>query len=312
VNLGDSLRSYLILVGAPLAITLPATIVLWLVAGQPVPETLLLPIAIVAAPTLWLGLVLAILLTRYTLALNRAANCRLNEEAGACDRALRRLDRAYRMREWLARSHMGNAVYLGYLIKHLQLRIRITGHPLNPYRGNLEEDLQERRRRQQELMSRICQFVYISGTVGRDRKRADDALFDIVALVPSGPGRKVLEDVVFSAYEDGPGFLSTLTATTYLHYLVALPRTPQAEVEKTLTALEFDVDLYGWLSNRVFEAVLYLVIRGRRESQQIVAEVQPLLDQITREVSVCITPSDIGEAKWRGRQILRQSAGILT
>jgi len=300
------------LVGAPLAITLPATLVLWLVAGQPVPEALLLPIAIIAAPTLWLGLILAILLTQYTLALDRAANCRPDEEAGACDKALRRLDRAYRMREWLARSHLGNAVYLGYLIKHLQLRIRITGHPLNPYRGNIEEDSQERRRRQQELMSRICRFVYVSGTVGRDRTQADDALFDIVVLVPSSPGRKVLEDVILSAYGDGPGFLSTLTATTYLHYLVALPGTRQSEVEKTLTALEFDVDVYGWLGNRVFEAVLYLVVRGRREAPQIVAQIQPLLYKITQEISSCTTASDIGEAKWRGRQILRQNAGILT
>jgi hypothetical protein len=307
LDLVDSARPYLVLIGGPLAITLPLTIIVWLIMGQPVPEALLLPIAIGLTPPLWLGVVFVAVLSRYTAVAQRLSGGRRSDLA-SCKLALRRLDQAYRTREWLARGHLRASVYIGYLLKYLQLRTRITSHPLNPYRGNEEEMAQDRLRRQQQMMFQISQFVFLSGTAGKAGP-ADDALLEVLTVLPPDPSKQVIEDVVLSAYNDGPGFLSTLTATMYLHFMVALPPEQLSEVQRALVGLSFDTNHYGWLGNRVLESVIYLCIREEVPAADVVAKLQPLLDEITNEITGAAA-SNIGEVKWRGRNKLRTAAGL--
>jgi hypothetical protein len=308
LDLVDKVRPYLVLIGGPLAITLPLTIVLWLIAGQPIPEALLLPIAILLTPPLWLGVIFVFVLSRYTTVAQRMGKGR-SPDLSTCRLALRRLDQAYRTREWLARSHLRASVYVGYLLKYLQLRTTITSHPLNPYRGNEEELAEDRRRRQQQMMFQISQFVFLSGTASKGQSSADDALLEVLTLLPPGPSKRVIEDIVLNAYNDGPGFLSTLTATMYLHFMVALPPARLSDVQSSLVGLKFDANRYGWLGNRVLESVIYLCIREGVPAAGVIARLQPLLDQITDEITGA-TASDIGEVKWRGRNKLRTAAGL--
>ena len=92
MDLVDSARPYLVLIGGPLAITLPLTILVWLIMGQPVPAALLLPIAIGLTPPLWLGGVFVAVLSRYTAVAPRRSSGRRSDLASCKQLALDALE----------------------------------------------------------------------------------------------------------------------------------------------------------------------------------------------------------------------------
>lgn len=305
MDIWGTLKPYLVLAASPLAFTFPATIGLWLLLGQPVPEALILPVALLLAPPLWFGLLFMIFLSRYSLSLGRLYPVK-PDLYKASGRALRRLDLAYVMREWLARHHLRGAVYLGYFLKYLQLNTESTVHPLNPYRGDAEEQAKDARRQQQVLLCSISRFVYVTGVSGRSSDDPANALLDCLTLIRPSPCREFIETLILNTYSDGPGFLSTLTALTYSHFLLGLPPKARGHLEIALNKLQFDMNLYGWLSNRVLEAVIYLGVQGQRSSADIVGVLQPVLDRTTDQIEAAMGDDEVLKAKYEGRRALRE------
>jgi hypothetical protein len=297
----------LILFGFPLAVTLPVTIGLWLALGQSAPESLLLPVALLLTPSFWLGAALAVFIGRYEKSA-RLATLALPYSADISRKTLRKLERTYAFREWLARSYLRNAVYIGYFLMYARLKPATTSHALNPYRGGHEEIAQDRLRQQRGMFSGLCQLVYFTATVGGARPAG--VLDECINMLPVGPCKERIGLIVKHAFTDGPGFLSTLTSLTYVHYFYSLPTPFVEDIEATLTTIQFDPAEYGWLGNRALEAVIYLRIQGLLLPSQIITTLQPILDQVTGSLSACTSTDATMHAKWEGRRLLRQAAGI--
>jgi len=82
------------------------------------------------------------------------------------------------------------------------------------------------------------------------------------------------------------------------------------DIENVVMALEFDKRRFGWLGNRVIEAVIYLRVMAEMPPADIAATLRPLLLTITRDVGSAVSANEILDAKWRGRGALRQAAGL--
>jgi hypothetical protein len=310
VDLLALLKPIFKLFGPPLLVTFPATLLLWFMLDKPVPEIFLPPIAMLLTPSLWLGLFLAVLLTRYFRSVGKAT-----ESTGTAARqsklsvkALKRLDRAYRAREVFARTKLRHAVYIGYYLKYVQMGARLTGHPLNAYRGNTEERMEGNRRTNQALFCKLCEFVFVAGTA--DAGAARKTLDEFIALLPDRSSKSLITKVLLSTFDDGAGFLSTLTALTYAHYVISLPLHLGDKLDSVLSGITFDTTSFGWLGNRVFEATIYLCIHETSTTSDVCNKVQPVLDDITNGIATSSNSDELLQAKWRGRGLLRQAASI--
>ncbi len=303
-----SIRPRLHLLNVPLfAITVTAVIVVWLMVGQPIPMTLLFPIAVVVNPALWFALALYARISAYDRAL-RDIDHSEDHLPGKDERcAYNRFKRMYRLRERLGRRWLTrDGVYLGHFLKHLQLSHRVSRDPMNAHATLLEEERALRESIQRRRLDYICRFVYAAPAPSPAER--DNALFDFLGTLPKDAER--VSEIVFATGADGAGIFSTLTALTHTHYLFGLPAPSVQEILGALNSLDFDPSTYGWLSHRVLEAAVQLHLRDGSDRARLAASLQPILTDATLTLAAADSEDARTQSKWQARDALRSELGV--
>jgi len=308
VSLLSEARSYALLLGLPLLITLVVTVAVRLFLWSAMPDWLIVPLALVCTPQVWLGVPVAISVDRYRKAMSGSADGVVDSYVSS-KRSLDRLQSTYAIRERLSRGPFRRAVYVGYLISYAQLQLRSVVSPLNSYNFRGEEVRRERQIRQTRELESICKFAYAQSRL-MPPGESNKALQVFIDLTGTGPIQARLERMIWATRDDGPGFLSTLTAATYCHFLLNLPAQVQGEAFGVLRAIKFDPSLFGWLSCRVLEVVIYRTVAQSQTSDRVTPLLQRELDAVTARLVAAKGPEEAQAIKWQTRAEFRFSIGL--
>lgn len=252
-------------------------------------------LALLINPILAGAVVLLLFILRYH---RRARSLLHGGSRTALERSYRAISQLTTFHHQLRRLTLSSSVPLAYAFTGAYLRTSSARVGIN--RGDsAESDAQSRGDVvHHELLEQICSFASLA--IAKEPERVA-ALESVCATIERTVSRFVAK-IVRATYHDGPGIASTLGGLLRVHFVAVLPASSRRRVIASLGDLDFEPELYGWLSSRVFELVVEVALEDDGKG---VSELGPLCAGITELLRSALPDDDVfHKAKFEARSIL--------